>query len=52
MTSKKPRKKKPLTDAERFKRFKEMAKEVEADEDPDAFDRAFSEVTSPPKPKG
>ncbi|MCB2048859.1 MAG: hypothetical protein KDE32_11620 [Novosphingobium sp.] len=33
-----------LTDAERHKRFKEMAKEVDADKDPDAFDRAFASI--------
>lgn len=37
-------KKPPLTDAERLKRFKKMAKEVEADEAPDAFDRAFASI--------
>jgi hypothetical protein len=38
-------KKPPLTDAERHKRFKETAREIEADEDPAAFDRAFRVVT-------
>jgi hypothetical protein len=33
-----------LTDAERHKRFVDMAREVEADESLDAFDRAFKEV--------
>lgn len=33
-----------LTDAERHKRFVEMAREVEADESPQAFDRAFMRV--------
>lgn len=33
-----------LTDAERFKRFVDMARQVEADEDPKAFDRAFDKV--------
>jgi len=41
----------PLTEAERHKRFKEMAREVDADEDPEAFDRAFASVVTPPKPK-
>lgn len=41
----------PLTDAERHKRFKDMAKETDADEDPEAFDRAFANVVAPPKPK-
>jgi hypothetical protein len=44
-------KKAPLTDAERHKRFVETAHEVNAEEDPDAFDRAFDKVVSPPKPK-
>lgn len=44
-------KKPPLTDAERHKRFKDMAREVAADEAPDAFDRAFANVVAPPKPK-
>ena len=44
-------KKPPLTEAERHKRFIETAREVEAEEDPDAFDRAFSRVTAKPKPK-
>lgn len=39
-----------MTDAERLKRFKDMAREVEAEDDPDAFDRAFSDVVEPPKP--
>jgi hypothetical protein len=36
-----------LTDAERHKRFVEMAHEVEADESQDAFDRAFERVVLP-----
>ena len=41
-----------LTDAERHQRFVEMAHEVEADERPEGFERAFSTVTKPPaKPK-
>jgi hypothetical protein len=41
-----------LTDAERHKRFVEMAREVEASEDPKAFDRAFKSVASrKPAPK-
>lgn len=34
-----------LTDAERHKRFVDMAKEVEASEDADDFERAFTNVT-------
>jgi hypothetical protein len=33
-----------LTDAERHKRFVEMAHEVEASDDPKDFDRAFKKV--------
>jgi hypothetical protein len=33
-----------LTDAERHKRFIEMAREVEADDSPKSFDRAFARV--------
>jgi len=38
-------KKTKLTDVERHKRFKEMAREVGASEDPKAFGRAFKTVT-------
>jgi hypothetical protein len=40
-----------LTDAERHKRFVEMARETDASEDPAAFDRAFGKVVTPPKPE-
>jgi hypothetical protein len=43
-------KKPPLTDTARHKRFKAMAAEVEADDEPGAFDRAFTTVVAPPKP--
>lgn len=39
------RKKKRLTDAERHKRFVDMAREVEASEDAEDFDKAFDKVT-------
>jgi hypothetical protein len=40
-----PRKPTPkLTDAERHKRFVEMAREVEASDDQQEFDAAFKEV--------
>ena len=42
----KPARKPKLTDAERHKRFVAMAREVEADERPEAFDKAFKRVTS------
>ena len=35
-----------LTDAERHKRFVDMAHEVEADESPEAFDLAFAKVVT------
>jgi hypothetical protein len=34
----------PLTDAERHKRFVEMAREVGASDDPKAFEKAFKKV--------
>lgn len=40
-----------LTDAERHARFKEMAREVEASDDPAEFDKAFRAVTEPPQTK-
>lgn len=42
----KPKKKPKLTDAERHRRFVEMAREVEASESPKDFDRAFKRVIS------
>ena len=39
-----------LTDAERHTRFVETAREVEVDESPDAFDRAFDRVVRSAKP--
>jgi hypothetical protein len=33
-----------LTNKERHKRFVDMAHEVQADESPDAFDRAFNKI--------
>ena len=41
-------KKPPMTDAERHKRFKDMAREVEASDSPEDFDAAFKSVTRPP----
>jgi hypothetical protein len=35
-----------LTDAERHKRFVDMVHEVQADESPEAFERAFRKVVS------
>jgi hypothetical protein len=43
-----PKKKRPeLTDEERAKRLKEMAREVEADETGGEFERLFKKVASP-----
>ena len=36
-----------LTDAERHARFVETARQVGADENPEAFDRAFKKVALP-----
>jgi hypothetical protein len=44
-------KKKPLTDAERHKRFVEMAKEVGASENDPDFDTAFKRVVQAVPPK-
>jgi hypothetical protein len=47
-----PRKTSPPADnPEEFKRFVDMAREVEADEAPDAVDRAFAKVVKPPTRK-
>jgi hypothetical protein len=48
----KPARKLKMTDAERHKRFVDMAKEVQASEDPKAFDKAFTKVTAKPAKKG
>jgi hypothetical protein len=39
-------KKPKLTDAERHRRFVDMVREVEASDDPQTFDEAFSQVLS------
>lgn len=41
-----------LFDAERHKRFVEMARKVEASNDPKDFDKAFKRLTSPEKADG
>jgi hypothetical protein len=43
----KPARKPKLTDAERFKRFVDMARKVEASEDPKDFDKAFKKIATP-----
>lgn len=51
-TQPKPTPKPPkLTDAERLERFKDMAREVGASDDPKDFERAFEKVTATPQPK-
>ena len=50
MASKSARKPK-LTDADRHKRFVEMARKVGASDDPKDFDKAFTKVTSARKPQ-
>jgi hypothetical protein len=50
-----PAKKTTLTDAERAKRMRALAREAETDNDPDSFDRAFDKVVRPApleKPQG
>jgi hypothetical protein len=44
--ARKPAPKPKLTDAERHKRFVEMAREVGASDDPKDFESAFKKVTS------
>lgn len=41
--------KEKLTDAERHKRFVEAAREAEASEDAEDFDKAFEKVTAKPE---
>jgi hypothetical protein len=43
----KPPRPRAKTDPEQHKRFIDMAHEVEADESPDALDRAFTRVVRP-----
>ena len=49
MPAKKPQPK--LTDTERHKRFTDMAKEVEASDDPKDFEKAFKRVTPSKRPE-
>ena len=44
-----PAKKKTLTDAERAKRIREVAREVGTDNDPASFERAFAAVVKAPR---
>lgn len=45
--TKKSRPKPKLTDADRHIRFKDMAKEVGASEEPKDFEKAFKTITQP-----
>lgn len=45
-----PAKRNQLSDAERAKRIRETAREIGVDNDPEAMERAFKKVTTPPKP--
>jgi hypothetical protein len=47
----KPAPRTKLTDAERHKRFVEMAREVEASTDPKDFEKAFKKVVSKAPPR-
>jgi hypothetical protein len=46
-----PAKKQSLTDAERAKRLRETAREVEADATGEEFDRAFKKIIPAKEPK-
>ena len=46
----KPQRARPKNDPEQVKRFIDMAREVEVDESPEAFDRAFEKVGIKPRP--
>jgi hypothetical protein len=41
-----------LTDADRHKRFVDMAREVQASDDPKDFEKAFKKVATKPGPIG
>lgn len=45
----KPKAAPKLTDADRHKRFVDMAKELNASDDPKGFDKAFKKVVGKPK---
>lgn len=51
MAKRKPALKPKTRDPEEYKRFLETAREVVAEEDPKAFDRAFKKVASRKKPE-
>ena len=45
-TAQKPPSRK-IEDKEQYERFREFAREVEADDDPEAFDRKFRRIVPP-----
>jgi 5'-3' exonuclease len=47
-----PAKKQTLSDEERARRLQETAREIEADETGEAFERAFKKIVQPKLPKG
>lgn len=48
-TTRKPQKKRVENDPAEYKRFRDMAKVVEASDDPKDFERAFKRVVTPTK---
>ena len=46
-----PRQKHQITEAERSRRFTETARELEADETGESFERAFKKIVPPKKTK-
>lgn len=56
--SKTPRKspikarKRKADDPEQYERFRQMAREVETDDAPEAFDRVFQKIVPPKRPSG
>jgi len=47
--TRKPAPQRAKSDPEQLKRFIDMAREVEVDESPEAFNRAFTKVVGSPK---
>jgi hypothetical protein len=47
----KPQRPRQKSDPAQMKRLIDMAREVEVDESPEAFDRAFNKIAHPPKSK-
>ena len=49
LTYQKPPPSRKIEDKAQYERFREFAREVEADDDPEAFDRKFRKIV-PPRP--